>query len=174
MRNRISGWLIVSALAMVLGLSAPISTSAQDKKDSSIATNAGEGSEPLVSRPEARPVATATGSAVPNSPAPSPTSYTWKGGYVGGHIGWGKGRANTAFTPLPNATQFIDMTPTTLRPDPSGLSGGAQGGYNRQSGHFVIGGEADISWSRMSGTATVTPIIKNNGTPFPGAGFLVT
>ena len=33
MRNSISGWLIVTGLAMVLGLSAPISTSAQDKKD---------------------------------------------------------------------------------------------------------------------------------------------
>jgi len=173
MRNSLSGWLIVSGLAMVLGLSAPVSTSAQDKKDSSTATNAAEGSEPLVSRSESRAVAAATRSVVPNSPAPSPTSYTWKGGHFGGHVGWGRGRANTTFTPLPNAVQFIDMTPTTLRPDPSGFSGGAQGGYNWQTGHFVFGGEADISWSRMSGTRTVTPIIKNNGTPFPGAGFLV-
>ena len=173
MRNSISGWLIVTGLAMVLGLSAPVSTSAQDKKDSSTATNTAEGSEPLVSRSESRAVAAATRSAVPNSPAPAPaTSYNWTGGYVGGHVGWGKGRANTSFTPLPNATQFIDMTSTTLRPDPSGFNGGVQGGYNWQMGHFVIGGEADISWSRMSGTATVTPIIKNNGTPFPGAGFL--
>lgn len=174
MRNSLSGGLIVGALAMVLGLAAPISTSAQDKKDSSTATNAAEGSEPLVSRSESRAGAAATGSAVANSPAPPPAiSYNWTGGYVGGHIGWGRGRANTTFTPLPNATQFIDMTPTTLRPDPSGFNGGAQAGYNWQTGHFVFGGEADISWSRMSGTRTVTPIIKNNGTPFPGAGFLV-
>jgi outer membrane immunogenic protein len=171
MRNSLSGWLIVSGLAMVLGAAVTISTSAQDKKDRSTATNAAEGSEPLVSSSESGS-ATATGSAGPNSPVPSPTSYTWKGGYIGGHVGWGRGRANTTFTPLPNATQFIDMTPTTLRPDPSGFNGGAQGGYNWQTGHFVIGGEADISWSKMSGTATVTPIIKNNGTPFPGAGFL--
>ena len=171
MRNSLSGWLIVSGLAMVLGVAVPISTSAQDKKDRSTATNAAEGSEPLVSSSDSGS-ATATGSAGPNSPVPSPTSYTWKGGYIGGHVGWGRGRANTTFTPLPNATQFIDLTPTTLRPDPSGFSGGAQGGYNWQTGHFVFGGEADISWSRMSGTATVTPIIKNNGTPFPGAGFL--
>jgi outer membrane immunogenic protein len=171
MRNSLSGWLIVSGLAMVLGAAVPISTSAQDKKDRSTATNAAEGSEPLVSSSESGS-ATATGSAGPNSPVPSPTSYTWKGGYIGGHVGWGRGRANTTFTPLPNATQFIDMTPTTLRPDPSGFNGGAQGGYNWQTGHFVMGGEADISWSKMSGTATVTPIIKNNGTPFPGAGFL--
>ena len=173
MRNSLSGWLIITGLAVVLGLAAPISTSAQDKKDRSTATNAAERSEPLVSSSESHPVASAIGSAGPNSPAPAPaTSYTWTGGYVGGHAGWGRGRANTTFTPLPNATQFIDMTPTTLRPDPSGFNGGAQGGYNWQTGHFVVGGEADISWSRMSGTARVAPIIKNNGTPFPGAGFL--
>ena len=173
MRNSLFGWLIVSGLAMVLGATAPISTSAQDKKDSSTATNGTEGSDPPASRSEARSMASTIGSARPNSPAPAPTtSYNWKGGYVGGHAGWGRGRANTSFTPLPNATQFIDMTPTTLRPKPSGFNGGAQGGYNWQTGRFVIGGEADISWSRMSGTATVTPIIKNNGTPFPGAGFL--
>jgi len=168
MFNSVSGWLIVSGLALVLGVTAPISASAQDKKDSSTATNGTEGSEL-----PARPAAANIGSARLNSPAPAPTtSYNWTGGYVGGHAGWGRGRANTSFTPLPNATQFIDMTPTTLRPDPSGFNGGAQGGYNWQTGRFVIGGEADISWSRMSGTATVTPIIKNNGTPFPGAGFL--
>src|SRR5260370_33921921 len=158
---------------MMLGLSAPNSTSAQDKKDSSTATNGAEGSEPRVSRSESRPLASATGSSRPNTPPPAPTtSYNWTGGYVGGHVGWGRGRANTTFPPLPNATQFIDLTPTTLRPDPSGFNGGAQGGYNWKMGHFVIGGEADISWSRMSGTATVMPIIKNNGTPFPGPGVL--
>src|SRR5467141_134698 len=174
MRNSLSGWLIVTGLAVVLGLAAPISTSAQDKKDRSTATNAAEGSEPLVSSSESHPVASAIGSAGPNSPAPAPaTADTWTGGYVVGHAGWGRGRANTTFTPLPNATQFIDMTPTTLRPDPSGFNGGAQGGYNWQIGHFVIGGEADISWSRMSGTARVAPIIMNNGSSFPGAGFLI-
>src|SRR5258706_4505245 len=174
MRDSLSGGLVVVALAIVLGLAAPIFTSAQDKRESSTATNGAEGSEPLVPRSEARTVAAATDSALPNNPAPTPaTSYIWTGGYVGGHVGWARGRANTTFTPLPNATQFIDMTPTTLRPDPSGFNGGAQGGYNWQTGYFVIGAEADISWSRMSGTATMTPIIKNNGTPFPGAGFLV-
>jgi outer membrane immunogenic protein len=160
---------------MVLGVAVPISTSAQDTKDRSTATNAAEGSEPLVSRSESGSVTTAKASARPDSPVPAPaTSYTWTGGYVGGHFGWGWGRANTTFTPLPTAAQFIDMRPTTLRQDPSGFSVGVQGGYNWQTGHFVIGGEADISWSRVNGTATVTPIIMNNGTPFPGAGFLTT
>jgi outer membrane immunogenic protein len=174
MRNSLSGWLIVRALAVVLGVAVPILTSGQEKNDRSTAPNAAERSDALFSPSESGSVAAATGSAKPNSPAPSATSYTWKGGYVGGHIGWGSGRANTTFTPLPTATQFIDMAPTSLRPNPNGFSGGAQGGYNWQTGHFVVGGEADISWSRMSGTATVTPINRNNGTPFPGSGFLTT
>lgn len=170
MRNSLSGGLIIGALAVVIGVAAPISTSGQEQNDRSTA----ERSDALVSHSESNAVAAATGSAKPNSPSPASPSYTWKGGYVGVHVGWGRGRANTTFNPLPTASQFIDMAPTTLRPDPSGFSGGAQGGYNWQTGHFVVGGEADFSWSRMSGTATVTPIIKNNGAPFPGTGFLAT
>ena len=167
MRDRLSGGLIVGALALVLALAAPHSTSAQDKKDGATVPIAAETGEPLVPRTEA--------ATKPDSPLPPPaTSYDWTGGYVGGHVGWGWGRADTSFTPLPNATLFIDLRPTTLRPEPSGFNGGAQGGYNWQTGHFVVGAEADLSWSRMSGTARVTPIIMNNGSAFPGAGFLIT
>jgi len=160
---------------MVLGVTASISTSAQDKKDSSTATNAAGGSEALVSGSESGSGATAAGSARPNSPVPPPTtSYTWTGGYVGGHLGWGSGHADTSFTPLPSATQFIDLRPITLHPNLSGLHGGGQGGYNWQSGNFVFGGEADLSWSRIDGTARVTPIIMNNGSAFASNGFLIT
>ena len=173
MRDSLPGGLALAALAMVFALAAPHSISAQDKKDGSTANNPAEAGEPLVLRSESRLATAVAGVAKPDTPLPSPAnSYNWTGGYVGGHAGWGRGRANTSFTPLPNAVQFIDLTPTTLRPDPSGFNGGAQAGYNWQSGRFVVGAEADISWSRMSGTSTVTPIIKNNGTPFPGAGFL--
>ena len=173
MRDSLLGGLAVAALAIVLALAAPHSVSAQDKKDSSTANNPAEAFEPLVPRSESRLATAGTGVAKPDTPLPLPaTSYHWTGGYVGGHAGWGRGRANTSFTPLPNAIQFIDLTPTTLRPNLSGFNGGAQAGYNWQSGRFVVGAEADISWSRMSGTSTVTPIIKNNGSAFPGAGFL--
>ena len=174
MRNSLSGGLIVGALTAVLGLAVPVATSGQEKNDRSTASNAAEGSELLVSRSESGAMTAATGSAKPNSPVPASTSYDWTGGYAGVHVGWGWGRANTTFTPLPTAVQFISLAPTTLRPEPSGFNGGAQGGYNWQTGHFVIGGEADISWSQMSGTTRVTPIIQNNGTPFPGTGFLTT
>jgi outer membrane immunogenic protein len=39
-------------------------------------------------------------------------------------------------------------------------------------GSFVIGIEADFSGSGISGSQTVSPIIQNDGTPFPGAGIL--
>lgn len=171
MRNSLSARLVVRALAVVLGVAVPVLTCGQEKNDRSTATNTAERSDVVVSRSESGSVPAAAGSTQP-APLPSATSSNWTGGYIGGHFGWGTGRADTTFTPLPTAAQFVDMAPTTLRPDPSGLSGGAQGGYNWQTGHFVVGGEADFSWSRMSGTATVTPIIKNNGTPFPGVGFL--
>ena len=146
MRDSLLGGLALAALAMVLALAAPHSISAQDKKDGSTANNPAEAGEPPNPRSESRLATAVTGVAKPDTPLPAPTnSYHWTGGYVGGHAGWGRGRANTSFTPLPNAVQFIDLTPTTLRPNPSGFNGGAQAGYNWQSGRFVVGAEADVA-----------------------------
>jgi outer membrane immunogenic protein len=164
MLNSLSARLVVRALAVILGVAVPILTCAQEKNDRATSTNLVESSNAPVSRSE-------SGSVKPG-PSPSATSYDWEGAYVGGHIGWGRGRAKPTFTPLPTAALFNSLAPTTLPLDPSGFSGGAQGGYNWQTGHFVVGAEADISWSRMNGTVTLTPIIRNNGTPFPGTSFL--
>src|SRR5713226_3963306 len=105
---------------------------------------------------------------------PPPSTNKWTGFYGGGHVGYGWGRADTTFTPLPTAVSFFDMAPTTLRPDPKGIIAGGQVGYNKQIAAFVWSAEFTISWSKMDGTATVTPIIRNNGSTFPGAGFLTT
>ncbi len=173
MRHSLSARLVVRALMLAaLCVAVPTFAFGQEQNDRTILPNADRSGAP-VSRSESGSAGAVTVPTQPNSPAPSATSYNWKGGYIGGHIGWGRGRADTTFTPLPSATQFIDLAPKSLRPDPRGLSGGAQGGYNWQTGRFVVGVEADISWSRMSGTAVVTPIIKNNGSAFPGAGFLI-
>jgi outer membrane immunogenic protein len=60
--------------------------------------------------------------------------YSWAGPYIGGNIGyaWGDISNNGA--------------------DPSGITGGIQGGYNWQVGQFVFGGEADIQLSGASDT----------------------
>jgi outer membrane immunogenic protein len=66
--------------------------------------------------------------AVPFAGAPF-GSYNWTGGYVGEHFGY-------------------QWAGTTRNPtNPSGVAGGFQGGYNLQSGQFVVGGEVDISMS---------------------------
>jgi outer membrane immunogenic protein len=66
--------------------------------------------------------------AVPFMGAPAGI-YSWTGGYVGEHFGY-------------------EWAGTTRNPtNPSGVAGGFQGGYNLQSGQFVVGGELDISMS---------------------------
>ncbi len=169
-----AGPAVTGFMVLVLGVAVPVVVCGQEKNDRPTAANAAERSEAPASGAESGSVSAAKGTAQPNSALPSATSYDWEGGYIGGHVGWGRGRAGTTFTPLPTAVQFIDMAPTSLSPVPRGFNGGVQGGYNWQRGSFVFGGEADITWSRMSGSSTVTPIIRNNGTPFSGNGFLAT
>lgn len=100
------------------------------------------------------------------------SSFDWTGPYMGVHMGYGWGNADTSFSPRPTAAGFSDLAPATVSPDPSGVIGGGQAGYNYQTGSFVLGIETDFSGSGMSGTKTVSPIVQNNGDPFPGGGLL--
>ncbi len=108
---------------------------------------------------------------IPKTPAPPPpgSRFSWKGAYVGAHVGNGWGRASTSFAPLPTAAQFINLAPTTLRNDPIGFNAGAQGGYNWQSGKFVAGAETDFSWSQMRGTVVQVGFTQNNGLSWNGS-----
>jgi outer membrane immunogenic protein len=99
-------------------------------------------------------------------------AYNWTGGYIGGHFGYGWGKGDTRFEPLPSAATFINLQPQTVRVRPRGVLGGAQLGYNWQSGNVVFGGEGSFSAANIKKTVIVNPIIQNNGTPFAGAGFL--
>jgi outer membrane immunogenic protein len=119
--------------------------------------------------------ASAADMAVKASPMVAPVAvYNWTGFYIGGNVGYGWGNGDTFFNPLPSGVTFVNLLPQTLSPDPKGVLGGAQAGYNWQVGRFVLGVEADIQGADISGTATQSPIIQNNATPFPGAGFLST
>lgn len=106
------------------------------------------------------------------APAPAPGTYDWSGGYIGGHLGYGWGKGDTRFEPLPSAAAFINLQPQTVRVRPRGILGGGQLGFNGQWGHVVLGAEGSLSFSNIKKTTIVTPIIQNNGTPFAGAGFL--
>jgi outer membrane immunogenic protein len=60
--------------------------------------------------------------------------YSWAGPYLGGNLGWDWGS--------------VDNNPTK----PSGFVGGAQAGYNWQSGPWVFGLEGDIQGTGASDT----------------------
>ena len=64
-------------------------------------------------------------------------SYNWSGFYIGGNVGYGWGDADTSFNPLPSAAAFVNLAPTTLGPDPQGVVGGVQAGYNWQAGNSL-------------------------------------
>lgn len=103
---------------------------------------------------------------------PATGTYDWSGGYIGGHLGYGMGKGDTRFEPLPSAATFINLQPQTVRVKPRGVLGGGQLGYNWQFGNVVFGGEGSLSVANIKKTVIVNPIIQNNGTPFAGAGFL--
>jgi outer membrane immunogenic protein len=77
---------------------------------------------------------------------------TWQGFYIGGNIGYGWGRGNTDFSFLPSQADFGEAN-TSLNSNPRGVIGGAQIGYNWQTGVVVAGFEADIQGSGLKGNA---------------------
>src|SRR5229473_2443865 len=66
------------------------------------------------------------------APVVAPVS-NWSGFYVGGNLGYGWGDGNTAVSFLPSPADFGDNN-TTLGARSTGVTGGAQLGYNWQIG----------------------------------------
>jgi opacity protein-like surface antigen len=80
---------------------------------------------------------------VPSFKAPIP-AYSWSGVYIGGHAGGAFGGED--------ASNPAIGTPVTYSTNPNGFLGGVQAGYNYQfSLSFLVGAEADMSWSMASG-----------------------
>jgi outer membrane immunogenic protein len=100
------------------------------------------------------------------APAMAPVS-NWSGLYVGGNLGYGWGSGNTDFSFLPTPAEF-QINNASLRVPSSGVTGGAQVGYNWQVGSVVTGLEADIQGSGIKGSARATSIFAHTGLPFPG------
>src|SRR6478736_2014410 len=164
----LSRWALLAALVLTIGSGFSRSAFGQTQ------TAKVKGQEQLLAKADAT-LATLTAvdpaTAAPTNSAPVPppsSSFTWTGFYVGVNVGHGSSDGDTFVNPLPTAAIFVNLAPQTLNLDPSGSLGGGQVGYNHQFGHFVLGVEADIDAAGIQETTLVTPIIQNNGTPFPG------
>jgi outer membrane immunogenic protein len=72
--------------------------------------------------------------------APVVAAYSWNGFYVGAHVGYASAYKQW-FDPIAG----IDLVSFTS----DGFVGGGQVGYNWQTGPWVLGIEADASWSHL-------------------------
>lgn len=184
--DKLSRWiaLAVLALSVALPISLPAYAAGQSQMNQEAKVDQQAGQQPAVSNDVVlvtltEPDPAVAGGASANMPAPPPkgspaSSDRWSRPYIGVSVGYGSGNANTFVNPLPTAVQFVNLLPQTLHPNPTGIVGGGQLGFNWQRRVLVLGAETDFSGSGMNGTKTVTPIIQNNNTPFPGAGFIRT
>ncbi|MCC7252669.1 outer membrane beta-barrel protein [Hyphomicrobium sp.] len=93
----------------------------------------------------------------------------WSGPYIGIHAGYGWSEADATISPAdPLAQNLFDdlillgIPFSTLSTDGDGVLGGAQVGFNSQSGSFVWGIEADISYADIDGSANASRTIVVN------------
>jgi outer membrane immunogenic protein len=85
------------------------------------------------------------------APPMAEAAYNWTGFYLGGHAGYGLMKSTDAISGA-NASLLAD-TATSIPLDPRGFIGGGQLGYNWQiSPRWVVGLEADTSWTDMEKT----------------------
>ena len=108
---------------------------------------------------------------LPTRPAYAPAQimspvpvYNWTGIYVGLNGGYGWGNQD----PLNLITNRFDGASVGF----SGGVFGATAGAQIQSGHVVIGFEADIDWANMKGSATFVPTV--GGASFPAGAISAT
>jgi outer membrane immunogenic protein len=81
-------------------------------------------------------------------PVPIVQVFSWTGFYIGGNAGWGFTNGSGTFTTALGADPFTVNT--------NGFIGGAQLGYNWQTGPMVLGAEADFQGTAASGSLSAT------------------
>lgn len=97
---------------------------------------------------------------IPIKAAPTPQSivpaYDWSGFYLGGHVGYGVGRA------VPGLS---DPVAPVLDSEFSSLYGGVQAGYNYLLGsRFLVGAEADVTFPNYFENGAIYSAATANGT----------
>jgi outer membrane immunogenic protein len=78
--------------------------------------------------------------------APPPAAFSWTGIYVGVHAG-------SAWSTHDTTLSAVDvLIPIPAQINTNGFLGGAQVGFNYQTGSLVWGAEAQFSWSDLTGS----------------------
>jgi outer membrane immunogenic protein len=85
---------------------------------------------------------------MPAMPAPAPAAYDWTGFYLGLHGGYAWGESDVELSEADDG----EIGETSI--DLEGWLAGVQGGFNYQMGNFVVGIEADASWSDIDGSSS--------------------
>ncbi|MGA7487943.1 MAG: TonB-dependent receptor, partial [Xanthobacteraceae bacterium] len=89
----------------------------------------------------------------PALPPPLVTAWTWAGPYLGLNAGYALGKSNTDTT-ISDAIAGTPLVASSNSAKLTGMTYGAQAGFNWQSGAFVAGIEADVQNSRQPGRVT--------------------
>ena len=103
--------------------------------------------------------------------------HDWSGFYLGAHVGYGEANVNGAYDLSDGNLGFVSDGSGPFDLNLNGIVGGAQAGYNWQTGNVVLGLEGDVTfvdWSDRlinSGTELVSADTDFVGTLRARAGF---
>ena len=105
--------------------------------------------------------ASAADLAVKTRPYVPPEVWSWTGFYVGGHVGAGWGTTESTLTQfaVPVLPLVAPINLALSQNSRSGFLGGAQAGYNWQSGWAVFGVQADIAGMDVKGSTPCLVIL---------------
>lgn len=90
-------------------------------------------------------------------------AFSWSGGYVGAHAGYGSGTWDVDLSHTTGALFYNDpfVPPYGTLDGANGGLAGIQAGFNKQFGASVLGLEADASWTGITGKGRWTTIGPN-------------
>jgi outer membrane immunogenic protein len=120
-------------------------------------------------------IAPASAADIPvKAPTVQAVVFSWTGMYAGVHGGYGWGnngtrdthffnQINGAITPL--GVPDLEEIPAGLGINSRGFLGGGHFGFNYQMNRLVVGGEVDLSYTGIKGSAGVSGTVTSGGPP---------